>query len=92
MEFSKRYFKYLVLLELCVIIYIAIMVFITCDLTPLYWVITALSAEISVYSAFYLWKAKNENRAKYAQQYLSDIANTYGIDMAIRMIDIIIKD
>lgn len=92
MEFSKKYFRYLLILEFCVIIFISTMVFVTCDLTPMYWVITSLSAEISVYSAFYLWKAKNENRAKYAQQYITDIASTYGIDMAIRMAEVVLKD
>lgn len=92
MEFSKRYFKYLIILEFCVIIFISVMVLFTSDMTPLYWVISTLAAEISVYSAFYLWKAKNENRAKYAQDYITLVANTYGIDMAIRLAEVVLKD
>lgn len=90
--FSKRYFSYLILLELAVIIFICAMVVLTGDVTPLYWIISTLAAEISVYSAFYLWKAKNENRSKYAQQYVSKIADKYGIDIAIRIAEVVLRD
>lgn len=92
MEFSKRYFRYLVILEFCVIIFISMITIICGDVTPMYWIISTLAAEISVYSAFYLWKAKNENRAKYAQEFISSVANTYGIDMAVRIADVVLKD
>lgn len=90
--FSKRYFAYLVILEFLVIIYIGIMVVLSGDVTPLYWVISTLAAEISVYSAFYLWKSKNENRAKYAQLYVNEIADKYGMDIAIRIAEVVLKD
>lgn len=92
MPFSKRYFIYLITLEFLVIIFICIMVVLSGDTTPLYWVISTLAAEVSVYSAFYLWKSKNENRSKYAQLYVNQIADKYGIDIAIRIAEVVLKE
>lgn len=90
--FSKKYFSYLVVLEFIVIIYIGVMVFFTGEITPLYWVISALAAEISVYSASYLSKSRYENRSKYAQLYVKEIAEKYGIDVAIRIAEVVLKE
>lgn len=90
--FSKRYFSYLVILEFLVILFICIMVVLSGDTTPLYWVISTLAAEVSVYSAFYLWKSKNENRSKYAQLYVNEIADRYGIDIAIRIAEVVLRE
>ncbi len=40
----------------------------------------------------YFWKARNENRAKYAQQFVKDLAQAYGIDAAIRVADTVLKE
>jgi hypothetical protein len=54
--------------------------------TPLSW------AETAAATGFYYWKAKNENRAKYAQRFLNKIADKYGADVALRMAEIVLKD
>lgn len=54
--------------------------------TPLSW------AASDVVTGFYLWKAKNENRAKYAQRFLHDIAKEWGPETALRMAEIVLKD
>ena len=41
---------------------------------------------------FYLWKAKNENRAKYAQKYMDKWAEKYGPEAAARIAEIVLKD
>ena len=92
LSFSKKYFAYLVALEFFVIVGIVVMVIITCDPSPLQWVITALAAEISVYSAFYSWKEKTENRNKYAQMYVKEIADQYGVDIAIRIAEVVLRE
>lgn len=92
LSFSKRYFAYLVALEFFVIIGITVAVFITCDPTPFQWVITALAAEISVYSAWYLTKSRIENRHKYAQLYIKEIAEKYGPDVAIRLAEVVLRE
>lgn len=44
------------------------------------------------WGGFYLWKSKNENRAKYAQRFLKQFANQYGADVALRAAEIVLKD
>ena len=41
---------------------------------------------------FYLWKAKNENRRKYAMQFVDKYADKYGIDAAIAISNVVLKD
>ena len=41
---------------------------------------------------FYMWKSKNENRAKYAQRFLNKFADKYGADAALRATEIVLKD
>lgn len=46
----------------------------------------------STYGGFYYWKEKNANRAKYAQQFVLLFADEYGVDAAIRIAEIVLKD
>ena len=43
-------------------------------------------------SGFYLWKSKNENRAKYAEQFALEFAEKYGFDSAVRITEIVLRD
>lgn len=49
-------------------------------------------AEVTAVQAFYLWKAKNENRHKYAMRYVDKVASQYGIEVALRIAEIVLKD
>lgn len=40
----------------------------------------------------YYWKARNENRAKYAQEFVRSFAETYGIEAAIQLAEIVLKE
>lgn len=44
------------------------------------------------WGGFYLWKAKNENRAKYAQKFIDKFATKHGVDAAIRVAEVVLKD
>lgn len=44
------------------------------------------------WGGFYLWKSKNENRAKYAQKFVRLFAKEYGVDAAIRLAEVVLKD
>ena len=44
------------------------------------------------WGGFYLWKSKNENRAKYAQKFIRLVADRYGVDAAIRIAEVVLKD
>lgn len=91
LSFTKKYFLCLVAIEFFVILYLCVMVFLTMDTTPLSWAISAIGAELSIYSGFYCWKARSENRAKYAQLYVAEIADKYGIEMAIKIAELVLK-
>ena len=43
---------------------------------------------LSVVVAFYLWKAKSENRHKYSQAWVNDIGEKYGWEAAARFAEI----
>ena len=62
------------------------------DMTALQLFASDLLKTDGVVGALYLWKAKNENRAKYAQKFVKQFANTYGIDAAIRIAEVVLKD
>lgn len=49
-------------------------------------------AEVTAVQAFYLWKAKNENRHKYAMLYVDQVAEKCGMETALRMAEIVLKD
>lgn len=44
------------------------------------------------WGGFYYWKSKNENRSKYAQKFVKLFAKEYGIDAAIRIAEVVLKD
>lgn len=54
--------------------------------TPLSW------AETAAATGFYYWKSKNDNRAKYAQRFVKRFADEYGIDAALRLSEVVLKD
>ena len=43
-------------------------------------------------TAFYFWKARTENRAKYAQQFIRSFAQEYGIDAIVTLSELVFKD
>ena len=43
-------------------------------------------------TSFYLWKAKTENRAKYAELFALRTAKEYGIEAAIQLTELILRD
>lgn len=85
MEFSK-----------CLPIGIAIIVvllIIACAFgAPLTEITLAMIGALTAISGFYLWKAKNENRAKYAQRFMNRWADKYGAETAARIAEIVLKD
>lgn len=49
-------------------------------------------AQLAVAVGFYYWKAKNENRSKYAMKLVKDLANNYGIEHVVSLAEVILKD
>ena len=53
---------------------------------PLSW------GEVTLVHGFYLWKAKNENRNKYAQKYVDKYAKKYDVETALRLAEIVLRE
>lgn len=64
MEFSKKILVVAAIVNVAVIIFTFIMIWRTCDLTPLTYLIPAVAAETATGTGFYYAKAKVENRIK----------------------------
>ena len=92
MEFSKKllFFSWAITLLLTVDTILMSLQSLPLDamivITPLAW------TETGVATGYYYWKSKNENRAKYAQKFLREIAKEWGADTAVRMAEIVLKD
>lgn len=92
MEFSKK----MLVLHICISV---ILCGITVAGTIRGWDVSAVAVLAGTslvtdgtWGGFYLWKSKNENRAKYAQRFLKQFANQYGADVALRAAEIVLKD
>lgn len=92
MEFSKKllYFSWVITIALTILTIVFSVKCLPLDAltitTPLSW------AETGTATAFYYWKSKNENRAKYAQLFMKDIGEKWGPEIASRMAEIVLKD
>ena len=85
MEFSKKWMLGSAMISLALIISCAA----GAELTE---ITLAAMAETTASTGFYLWKAKNENRAKYAQKYMDKWGEKYGPEAAARIAEIVLKD
>lgn len=69
MEFSKAILLFAAVVNIVVIIFTLIMVWRTCDLSPLAYLIPSVAAETATGTGFYYLKAKVENRIKLMKHY-----------------------
>ena len=85
MFFSKRWLNRMTIVVLILIVCCAFGL-------PLVDITLAAIGLLATAYGFYMWKSKNENRAKYAQKFVLDFADKYGIDAAIRIAEVVLKD
>lgn len=69
MEFSKKILVVAAFVNVTVIVFTFIMIWRTCDLSPLAYLIPAVAAETATGTGFYYAKAKVENRIKLMKHY-----------------------
>lgn len=62
------------------------------DTTPITIVSGLWDAQLGLVIGVYFWKAKNENRSKYAMKLVSDLAEKYGIENIVNLAQVILKD
>lgn len=68
MEFSKKILVFAAILNVLTIVFTFVMIWRTCDLSPLAYLIPAVAAETATGTGFYYAKAKVENRIKLMKQ------------------------
>lgn len=73
MEFSKKIFIVVSVINIFVIIFTCIMIALTMDLSPLAYLIPAVAAEMATGTGFYYSKAKAENQIKLKKSYGMEI-------------------
>ena len=92
MEFSKKLLVVQYFISALLIIFTVIGSFTDHDMTAIAALAgTSILADGSV-TGFYCWKSKNENRAKYAQKFIRQFADKYGIDATANIAAIVLKD
>lgn len=68
LEFSKKILLFAALMNVIVMGFTLVMIWRTCDLSPLAYLIPAVAAETATGTGFYYAKAKVENRIKLMKQ------------------------
>ena len=68
MEFSKKILVFAAILNVLTIVFTFVMIWRTCDLSPLAYLIPAVAADTATGTGFYYAKAKVENRIKLMKQ------------------------
>lgn len=85
MEFSKKWLIFSGVFSVALTVVCAFGI-------PLESLALAAYAEVSVCTAFYFWKAKNENREKYTKRMIDKYAEKYDVDTALRAAELILKE
>ena len=91
-EFSKKIFNIVITLFIIVIFYAMALMWKTNTTDGLMYLIPAVGTLASVTIGFYYWKSKNENRSKYAQKFVKQMADKYGIEAVCRICELVLKD
>ena len=92
MDFSKKMLLLHVFVSICLCVVTAVGSFVGVDVTAVGVLAGASFITDGAWGGFYLWKSKNENRAKYAQEFIRLIADKHGIDAAIQIAQVVLKD
>lgn len=92
METSKRflYLDYMIFLVLAALTVLA--VFCGKEADTLRDIAIGCAGNCAVYSGFYIWKSKNENRSKYAIRYVKELPEDYTAEEKARFLEIVLKD
>ena len=92
MEFSKKMLILHTLISVCLCVMTIVGAFKGADASTIGILAAASFVTDGAWGGFYYWKAKNENRWKYAQQFVNLLAEKHGVDAAIRMAEVVLKD
>lgn len=92
MYFSRKIVIASWIVSIMLTVVVAVGSFLDHDMSNLTTLAALAWGELTAAHGFYFWKKKNENRAKYAQQLVKDMAQEYGIDSVARLAEVVLKD
>lgn len=92
MEFSKKILIVQFIVSFILLIVSVVGTFIGHDVSSVAMLAGTSILVDGTVAGFYCWKSKNENRAKYAQKFVRQFADKYGIDAAVRLAEVVLKD
>lgn len=92
MEFSKKIVRLSWGVNLVILLLIVILPMFQVPVDGLVSALPYTWGEVTAIQGCYLWKAKNENRHKYAMKYMDKLAVKFDPDVAIRIAEIVLKD
>lgn len=92
MEFSKKMLILHIFISIGLCVATIVGTFMCVDVTSIGILAGTSFVTDGAWGGFYYWKAKNENRAKYAHTFIDCLADKHGIDAAIRMSETVLKD
>lgn len=69
MEFSKKILIVAGVINVAVIAFSCVIMWRTCDLSPLQYLIPSVAAEVATGTGFYYWKARLENSIKLKKEF-----------------------
>lgn len=88
--------KLILLVDFTIAILLAIVVtigsYLGRDMSQVAAVAVGWDGQLAVAIGFYYWKAKNENRSKYAMKLVKELAEKYGMENVVNLAQIILKD
>lgn len=92
MEFSKKVLIAHIVVSICLSLTAIVCSLKGMDTTAIATLAGTSFITDGAWGGFYYWKSKNENRSKYAQRFVNSYAKTYGVDAAIKMAEVVLKD
>lgn len=92
MEFSKKLLLLHVAISVCLCIATIVGTFKGVDVTAVGVLAGTSFVTDGAWGGFYFWKSKNENRAKYAQRFINKFAKDYGVETAVQIAQLVLKD
>ena len=89
---SKRILYFVLAVALALAVAVTVGTFLQIDMSSVVAIAAGWDALTAAAVGFYFWKAKNENRSKYAMKLVKELASEFGIENVISLADTVLKD
>ena len=89
---SKKILVVNILIAVLLAIAVTVGAFLGKDMSQVAAIAVGWDAQLAVSVGFYYWKAKNENRSIHAMKLVKDLAKEYGIEHAVHLAEVVLKD